>query len=149
MPASPEAFKAEKAPYQYHAYTAVSVATALVLHGIRPPWHPKHSLRSRGELMAEVQKIQDDDRDVIVRTTQETKSSNFLSYILWPPFPHMTCMDALMQRLHGCNGAAPVLHGIRPPWMAEVQKMQEQFSVLHPVAAVPAHPCAPRHTYIL
>jgi len=112
MPASPEAFKAEKAPYQYHAYTAVSVATALVLHGIRPPWHPKHSLRSRGELIAEVQKIQDDDRDVIVRTTQETKSSNFLSYILWPPFPHMTCMDALMQRLHGCNGAALVLHGI-------------------------------------
>ncbi len=113
--------------------------------------------------MAEVQKIQDDDRDVIVRTTQETKSSNFLSYILWPPFPRMTCTDALMQRLHGCNGAAPVLHGIRPPWMAEVQKMQEQFSVLHPVAAVPAHdvhgrtnaaiawmqwscPCAPRHT---
>ena len=80
MPASPEAFKAEKAPYQYHAYTAVSVATALVLHGIRPPWHPKHSLRSRGELMAEVQKMQkmqDDDRDVIVRTTQETKSRIF------------------------------------------------------------------------
>jgi len=38
--------------------------------------------------------------------------------------------------------AHPCARGIRPPWMAEVQKMQEQFSARPSLDIKKAHRCA-------